>query len=275
MLLIVAFTTGGFIVYGLEFLEDLPKRYECDIDGEWTECSQDYICSSGLHESEWQIDYSYPDTYHNWVAKNKLDLTCVKSSVIGFLGSAYFIGFSLGSALIPMYSEKMKLGRKWPYIASLVAQTLAYLGIFFSKNVYFTISMYILVGLASGGRVCIGTTYMNELIPSKNQAFATTSLNAADASVMLFQSVYYIFLKNWFYLHLFGMCFAVFVILNVCILPESPKDMYACYKFDEARKYLRVIARWNSVFNRNVDVDLVDKITFDTEVLGLKKPLSK
>ena len=131
--------------------------------------------------------------------------------------------------------------------------------------------MYIVVGLASGGRVCIGTTYMNELIPTQNQALATTCINLMDASNMIIQSIYYIFVKDWYYIHLFGLFFAVFIILNVCVLPESPKDMYANYKFDRARKYLKAIARWNAVFNNKVDPELVDTITFDTEVMDQKK----
>ena len=42
-----------------------------------------------------------------------------------------------------------------------------YVGIFFSHNVWFTISCYLLVGLCAGGRVAIGTTYLNEFIPLK------------------------------------------------------------------------------------------------------------
>ena len=98
-----------------------------------------------------------------------------------------------------------------------------------------TIIAYFVVGLQAGGRVTIGTTYMNELLPRKYQNFATSLLSVFDASVMLFQVGFYSLNKSWAPLHAFGITGAAIITYLVYLLPESPKYLYANYRFDECR----------------------------------------
>ena len=114
----------------------------------------------------------------------KLGLTCTKGSVIGLPGSAYFLGLVLASAVTPLISEKV--GRKRPYIASLVLQSIAYILIITSNNIYWTIVLYFFVGLAAAGRIEVGLNYMNECLPEKWQPLITTFLCCGDASTMIF-----------------------------------------------------------------------------------------
>ena len=99
------------------------------------------------------------------------------------MGSIYFAGFAISSAIVPPMADKF--GRKWTYFASLAVQTSAYIVIFFSKSIYLSIVFYFIVGLCAGGRVAIGTTYMNEFIPSNRQNLCTTLLNCHDSSIMI------------------------------------------------------------------------------------------
>lgn len=43
LIVILAFLTKGWIVYGLPYLEKIPQ-YECNNDKKWAECSRDHIC---------------------------------------------------------------------------------------------------------------------------------------------------------------------------------------------------------------------------------------
>ena len=63
---------------------------------------------------------------------------------------------------------------------------MAYILIFFSKNVYGTIAYYLMVGLSAGGRVAIGTMYLNEFVPLKYQSLSTSLVGCGDASIMIF-----------------------------------------------------------------------------------------
>ena len=95
----------------------------------------------------------------------------------------FFVGFAVSAGFVPRISDKF--GRKWPYLGSLILQTGAYVLIFFSKNIYGTLVYYLLVGLSAGGRVVIGTNYMNEFLAEKYQVTLTTILSCSDSSVMI------------------------------------------------------------------------------------------
>lgn len=103
---------------------------------------------------------------------------------------------------------------------------------------------------------------MNEYLPVKNQNFVTTLVNVGDASVMILQSIYYYYCRDWYYVHLFGVCGAFVAIAMVSIVPESPKFMYANNRFNEAREILKTVARWNKSKMSAKEIDL---IVFDTE----------
>ena len=85
--------------------------------------------------------------------------------MIGLIGSAYFLGFAVSSAITPHFGDKY--GRKRPYLYSLILQTLTYFVIIISKSLNLTLACYLLVGLSAGGRVAIGTNYLSEFIPKK------------------------------------------------------------------------------------------------------------
>jgi MFS family permease len=104
-----------------------------------------------------------PNTFHNWVDPEVLNLTCVDTKIIGLIGSAYFLGFAISSSIIPPISKQ--IGRKWPYLLSVTFQLSAYILIFLSKNIWLTILGYLMVGFSAGGRVVVGLSYMCEFVP--------------------------------------------------------------------------------------------------------------
>ena len=119
-----------------------------------------------MPDTLWRIDYDSPKSYHNWVSPDKLNLTCVNKNIIGSMISMMFLGFSISSAFIPRLGDKY--GRKIPFYLSMTVQTIGYILLFLSHNVYFTIFIWFLIGLCSGGRCAIGTMYMNEYVPIQN-----------------------------------------------------------------------------------------------------------
>jgi len=96
-----------------------------------------------------------------------LDLTCVSSNIIGSIGSAFFVGFAISCSFVPRLADNF--GRKKPFFISLLIQLIAYILMFVSRSIYFTIFLFLVVGLASGGRIVVGTMYLNEFIPNKYQ----------------------------------------------------------------------------------------------------------
>lgn len=97
-----------------------------------------------------------------------------------------------------------------------------------TDNIDVAITMYTVVGLSAGGRVVIGVNYLTEFIETKNQNIVITALNCGDASLMLWQSIYWYIAQTWWPLHIYGFIFAVVIITIVAMnVPESPKWFYA------------------------------------------------
>lgn len=112
------FQTGGQIVYGMEFLTVYPE-YECFINEKWQACDREtQICDADLPNEFWRINYDGENSYRNWVDPKKLDLTCVEGTLIGLIGSAYFLGFAISAGITPSLADKF--GRKRPYTLSLM-----------------------------------------------------------------------------------------------------------------------------------------------------------
>jgi MFS family permease len=201
-------------VYGLGFLDAYPA-YQCldQQTKEWQACERDTICDSGMSADMWRINYDDASSFKNWVDPDKLNLTCTSKELIGMLGSLYFLGFAISAGVVPRLADKW--GRKWPYIASLSLQLAAYVQLYFSKSIYYSLAMYLIVGLSAGGRVAIGTTYLNEFVPSKYQNIVTTTINVGDSSTMIFQAIYYYFNRDWMPLHTFGLVASALILFAV------------------------------------------------------------
>lgn len=199
--------------------------YEC-----WSETGQIYkacersdICSNSLAKDKWRIDYTSKESIHNWI--DHMDLTCVSETTIGLVGSVYFIGFALSSAIVPNQADRF--GRKMPLIASIFVQTLAYFYIYFTQDIWRIITCYFVVGCCAGGRVGICVPYMNEFIPKDRQNMATTILNCHDASIMIVQAIAYSYNPNWVPVHTAGLVFGCIILVALTTLPESPQYYYS------------------------------------------------
>ena len=76
---------------------------------------------------------------------------------------------------------------------------------------------------------------MNEFMTLEHQNLCTTLMSIGYACVMIFQSIYYIFHKNWLYLHAFLIVLSILIILASSTIEESPKYHYANKRYHEAR----------------------------------------
>jgi MFS transporter, OCT family, solute carrier family 22 (organic cation transporter), member 4/5 len=137
-------------------------------------------------------------------------------------------------------------GRKKVFIASMLIQTVAFTGLYFSHDIDVTTASVFLIGVASAGRTAIGFLYIMELLPTRNQVIVATILHINTASVNLIACLYFWFLsKNWLWLELMAGGFGVLSGLGTCFLPESPKFYISQHKYDEARAAINKMARWN------------------------------
>jgi len=83
--------------------------------------------------------------------------------MIGMLGSAAFLGWSLTTLIIPPISDKY--GRRSVYLSSVIVTAVALaIGLYFSRSLYVTIAMMFLAGAATSGRNSVGFIYCCEFL---------------------------------------------------------------------------------------------------------------
>jgi MFS family permease len=91
----------------------------------------------------------------------------------------------ISSFLVPRISD-YKYGRRKPYLMSLMITMILYIMMFLSNSIYFNIIYFLGIGLCSGGRVCVGLSYMNEFIEERYHNLTTTIFLLGDSSLMLY-----------------------------------------------------------------------------------------
>ena len=203
------------------------------------------------------------ETFNNWAGPNKLDITCLPNSEIGMIGSLFFFGLAISSALIPPISDKY--GRKWNFYICFVIQTVCYILLFQSKSFNFTKLLYFIIGICAGSFISVCPTYMNEFLPTQNQNLITSLLNSADALIIVIHAIYYQINNDWIPIHAFGVISSFVLLWELLSIPESPKYLYAKKDFHGAREIFMIIAKRNGVENYE---DVVNSIRFDTEYIG-------
>lgn len=95
-------------------------------------------------------------------------------------------------------------------------------------------SLYILYGLmfcngmAASGRQTTGYTYFTEFYPEKYQPVIGTLWATIESFTIFFLTLYFVYItKSWVPIIMYCACMnAIFLIIVICFLPESPKWLY-------------------------------------------------
>ena len=98
------FSGMNFIVYHFSYYELFPK-YLCTYKNDPTQevaCKPEQFCDDP-NVLSWKIDYSNPESLHNWI--EKLNLTCGGGKTIGTLGSVLFIGWVITLLILPRIAD--------------------------------------------------------------------------------------------------------------------------------------------------------------------------
>ncbi len=176
-----------------------------------------YFCGTGLY---YRAIWSRSDSLHNWY--EQLDLACESKAKVGFIGSSLFIGWAASAFIFPRVADI--IGRKPVVCLSLLIQTFAYIGLFFSKSIYVTYAFMFLFGIASVGRCSISFLYLMELLPKAQQVLVGTLLQVNNSLVAVIGCLYFWKMsKNWLWLEIAACISGVIPMICCYFMPESPK----------------------------------------------------
>ena len=110
------------------------------------ECSTAEICAAREADplySAYQVDKDYKYYIDNWYLE--MDLLCTSTASIGFLVTAFYIGFVIGGLFSTMPD---KYGRKWSLMFGLMLSCISQSGMLISSNYWVRYAMFFLAGLS-------------------------------------------------------------------------------------------------------------------------------
>ena len=146
----------------------------------------------------------------------------------------YFAGWTLACVIVPRLGDIY--GRKWPFLVSLGASILIYIGFILSRDVRFSIALFFFFGVCCVGKANIAYIYLLELTPVKWQTYVGTMLLFADGFTMIAISLYFRYIsKDWLWYDVYALAMTAFAFFGSLIVPESPKYLYSYKKYKEAK----------------------------------------
>ena len=160
-------------------------------------------------------------------------------------------------------------------------QAVAAFALYLSPSLYFTFFLIVVMGIAMPPRVFVGYTYAMECLPKKNTPVASSIIMGMDGMVLLWSSLYFMFIdNNWKTLYgiVLIVTFATFIIAGS--FPESPRFLLSKGRYAETRKVISKMAETNGLekFNTregeptaNVEGELQYLCLFEEEVQENKK----
>lgn len=237
-----AFSTSsiGFVLYDLGYLELMPTFVCSSATNPSYTCKEVDFCN--VQGVSYSIDWSSPDSLHNWV--EKLGLICKPSWQVGLIGSAMFTGWTLTLLWLPQFGDKY--GRWKIFFISNIANLALYTVLMLSHNLWLTVGALFFIGCLESIRISIGYNYCMELMYSPYRTFYGTAWNVNEALVYFWATIYFAWVaKEWFPFIMIGYSLAWVATIGVYFYPESPYFLIQKERYDEAAEVFARIAKWN------------------------------
>jgi len=225
----VARSAGTYFYYPFAFLV-LEQQFLCAVypgssdatsATSYAECSAAEIChlqDTDPSYNDFKVDTNYKYYLDNWFIE--MDLKCMTTAAIGFMVTAYYIGFAIGGLF---FGFPDKYGRKKSLILGLAISCIAQTVVITSSNYWVRFAMFGLSGL-SQIKNSVSYVWLSECTsqPFKSQAF--TFINIFDAMPMAITCLYFMFVsKHWVYLSLFFCVLSYLALAAAFFCPESPR----------------------------------------------------
>lgn len=165
--------------------------------------------------------------------------------MIGMIGSAQFVGWMAASMFLPRIGDLY--GRKKPFIMSVLIAAVLYWAIIFTTDLHHMIGLFFLTGLTQAGKFSMAHVYIQELMPVRQRTSAGTIIQFFDASSLILIALYNRYVSNeWLPFQALGAMITTICFFALVIVPESPKWLYSKGRYNEARKALGFVLRFNN-----------------------------
>ena len=216
----------------MSFLQKVPNEYFCIYEGftEEISCKPLDFCGNEQIVS-YRPNMDLPDSYSNWVSQ--FGLECSAKSTIGFLGSAYFIGWITTLTFLPRLSDLY--GRQKLIKCGNLVQLIGYTVIITTNSFTVLVCSLILMGTMATIRtqVSIVNLYENLKRPHYTIVYAVAALFEGLMGVLA--SLYFMLIsKDYRGLILFGFTMHLVGVILSLFIYESPRYLVKSDQLEQA-----------------------------------------
>lgn len=107
--------------------------------------------------------------------------------------------------------------------------------------------------------------YLQELMPQRYKTTSGLFVQFADSVSLILVALYNRYVsRHWIYFQALGMSLTFLSLVTLAVIPDSPKYLYSKGRFNDARKALQYITRFNGFLGRKQSD--MPAIRFDKEV---------
>ena len=245
----VARNSGTYVYYPFAYIV-LEQQFLCKQSNVYhhgspvyQSCSAEDICQnkdSMVLGRDYIVDESYQYYLKNWYLE--MDLMCMPAKTIGYMITAYYIGFALGGLF---FSMPDKYGRKLSVIFGLVITCVAQIIMLYYPNYWIRMGTFFMMGL-SQIKNSVSYVWLSESVPLPKKSMAIISISLFDAIPMAVTCLYFMYIsRDWFYLSFFMLILSILATVCAFICPESPRWLLVNGRKEEAIKALNYFARVN------------------------------
>ena len=204
-------------------------------------CTAVNICDGDPRIAKWEIDYSNPDSLHNW--QQKLDLKCIPLEA-GLLGTALFAGWCVTLLWVPGLADKY--GRQKLFRFGMLCDFICWNVLMFTHDVHVMLVTIFCFGMLSSIRINVGYVYLQELMPRSRATFYGTLWNNCECAIYPLATIYFWKIsKHWVYFSSIGYALSLWSAVATFFLPESPRWLYSKQRLDRVGSSLRTVAWWS------------------------------
>lgn len=169
---------------------------------------------------------------------------CAPDWKVGFLGSAFFIGWATSLLWLPRFGDKF--GRQKLFAIGMTLNLIAFTILLVTNDINVMTAVIFMQGFLTSIRMNIGFLFMMEIMPRDAQTGFGTLMSIIDASTYLLATLYFFKIsKEWSYFVFVGYIWNWVSAIGAWFLPESPRFLCEKGNMYELERSLKVIARIN------------------------------
>lgn len=162
----------------------------------------------------------------------------------GFIGTAFYFFWCLSLLYVPRQADKV--GRRWLFLGSRIAESLLFVGTLLTTSYWFMVALLVCFGVAAAGRINVGTVYLTEWLPRKNQTMVHVIHHSGQSlSYILYTIFFWHFSSETIFVSGFGCAVCILTTILACFIPESPRLLCAKGRVAELQKSINFMAWFN------------------------------